>query len=171
MKKKGNTVTGTLWSVSWNGAVWRRPRRSVCISISATRIRDGCSLWFGPRYRRSARSSASVVSLTEGLLQPSNVCSTRRQSSWRSETFRFLEKMCRWIPMGSIYFFSIVLMASEEKSATFPQFCDALRKSFPSFLRKMAFSEEKFSISSVKFWGKVKNGNRLDFAKHGKYYK
>jgi hypothetical protein len=52
--------------------------------------------------------------------------------------------------MGSIYFFSIVLMASEEKSATFPQFCDALRKSFPSFLRKMAFSEEKFSILSVK---------------------
>jgi hypothetical protein len=46
--------------------------------------------------------------------------------------------------------FSIVLMASEEKSATFPQFCDALRKSFPSFLRKMAFSEEKFSILSVK---------------------
>jgi hypothetical protein len=42
-------------------------------------------------------------------------------------------------------------MPSEEKLAIFPQFCDALRKSFPSFLGKMAFSEEKFSILSVKF--------------------
>jgi hypothetical protein len=53
--------------------------------------------------------------------------------------------------MGSIYFFSIVLMASEEKSATFPQFYDALRKSFPSFLWKSGISEEKFSILIVKF--------------------
>ena len=53
--------------------------------------------------------------------------------------------------MGSIYFFSIVLMASEEKLATFPLVFDALRKSFPSFQRKMAFPEEKFSILSVKF--------------------
>ena len=118
------------------------------------------------------------------LQLPSNVCSMRWRNLWRSEststlveelfilwTFRFLVKMCRWIPMGSIYFFSIVLMPSEEKLATFPQFYDALRKSFPSFQRKMAFPEEKFSIPSVKFWGKVKNGNRLDFAKHGKYYK
>jgi hypothetical protein len=42
-------------------------------------------------------------------------------------------------------------MASEEKLATFPQFYDALRKSFPSSQRKMAFSKEKFSILSVKF--------------------
>ena len=59
--------------------------------------------------------------------------------------------------MGSIYFFSIVLMASEEKSATFPQFYDALRKSFPSFQRKMTFSEEKFSILLLDFEEKLKS--------------
>ena len=47
--------------------------------------------------------------------------------------FDFLKKKSRWILRGKIYFFSIVLMPSEEKLATFPQFCDALRKSFPSF--------------------------------------
>jgi hypothetical protein len=52
--------------------------------------------------------------------------------------------------MGAIYFFSIVLMASEENMATFPHFYDALGKSFPSFPRKSAFTEEKFSILCVK---------------------
>ena len=59
--------------------------------------------------------------------------------------------------MGSIYFFSIVLMAYEEKLATFPQFYDALRKSFPSILRKSAFSEEKFSILPQNFEEKLKS--------------